>query len=97
LEADLDRERRPNRRNNSLRSGAPEYSTRKAWGIVNSQKIRSEKLESFNFSKRIAKDYFNQYELGSIDESFAKDLEDRGILFSDLDFESGKKSSTSRK
>jgi hypothetical protein len=66
-------------------------------GIVNSQKIRSEKLESFNFSKRIAKDYFNQYELGSIDESFAKDLEDRGILFSDLDFESGKKSSTSRK
>lgn len=66
-------------------------------GIVNSQKIRSEKLESFNFTKRIAKDYFNQYELGSIDESFAKELEESGTLFSDLDFESGKKSSTSRK
>jgi hypothetical protein len=66
-------------------------------GIVNSQKIRSEKLESFNFTKRIAKDYFNQYELGSIDEVFAKELEESGTLFSDLDFESGKKSSTSRK
>jgi hypothetical protein len=63
-------------------------------GIVNSQKFRSEKLESFNFSKRIAKDYFNQYELGSIDQDFAEELEREGILFSDLDFD---KSSTLRK
>lgn len=54
-------------------------------GTVNSKLVRSERLDTFNFSKREASDFFTTFELGSVNADFAAELLESGGLFSDFD------------